>query len=159
LIPKIKWAAPVSVTGPHSFFLLAIWSQRPYAAGVETALERYRQLISEGPAVVAGDFNQNAVWDRPNRTSNHSRNVELLGNLGLVSAYHHYFGVSHGAERHTTHYWRGQTENEPIFHIDYCFVPKVWLKRIESVRLGSFSKWVASGLSDHVPLIVDVWQT
>ena len=64
--------------------------------------------------------------------------------------------MKHGEEPDTTLYWRGQTTNEPIYHIDYCFLPSIWMKRVKSVQLGSFSEWVASGLSDHVPLVVDV---
>jgi hypothetical protein len=32
-------------------------------------------------------------------------------------------------------------------------VPRRW--RINNVNVGAFSDWVATGLSDHVPLIVD----
>lgn len=42
------------------------------------------------------------------------------------------------------------------FHIDYCFVPKQWMDRLDSVQVGSFDGWIASGFSDHAPLIIDV---
>ncbi len=154
--PGIQWAAPVEVTGPHSFFLLAIWGQRPYGEGVQTALDVYHEQLTNGPSVVAGDFNQNSIWDRPNRARNHTRTVDLLKDVGLVSAYHHYFGAAHGVELHSTHYWRNRAETEPSFHIDFCFVPKRWLSNITSVQVGSYAKWISSGLSDHVPLVVDV---
>ncbi|HCG00871.1 MAG TPA: hypothetical protein DEV93_10060 [Chloroflexi bacterium] len=154
--PGIQWVAPVNVTGPHSFFLLAIWGQRPYGEGVQTALEAYHKQLSTRPSVVAGDFNQNSKWDRPNRARNHTRTVDLLESIGLASAYHHHYGVTHGAERHSTHYWRNQAETEPGFHIDFCFIPKGWLRRINALEVGSYAQWIASGLSDHVPLVVDV---
>jgi hypothetical protein len=44
----------------------------------------------------------------------------------------------------------------PRCHIDYCFVPVQWAKRILSVTVSDFGEWVGSGLSYHVPLIVDV---
>jgi exodeoxyribonuclease III len=154
--PKLTWAAPIAVTGPHTFFLLAIWAPRPYREPVHIALETYRDQLSAGPAVVAGDFNQNSSWDRPNRVHNHGRNVELMRTLGLVSAYHHHFKVIHGEELDSTHYWRYETRSDSIFHIDYCFVPKAWLKRVKLVELGTVSDWIDSRLSDHVPLVVDI---
>lgn len=36
------------------------------------------------------------------------------------------------------------------YHIDYCFVPEVWARRITSVTLGEHAKW--REWSDHVPL-------
>lgn len=54
--PEIRWAAPVSVTGPTNFFLVAIWNMRPYK-DVDSALAKYRRLLNRGSAVVAGDFN------------------------------------------------------------------------------------------------------
>ena len=120
---EIRWAAPVLVTGPHSFFLLAIWEQRPYGTGVQRALARYGDLIKDGAAVVAGDFNQNANWDRAGRARNHTRTVQMLGDLGLVSSYHHHFGEAQGKEALPT-YWHSPTRKALGFHIDYCFVPK-----------------------------------
>jgi endonuclease/exonuclease/phosphatase family metal-dependent hydrolase len=64
--------------------------------------------------------------------------------------------VIHGEEPDSTHYWRYQTETDSIFHIDYCFVPKGWLKRIKLVKLGAVTDWIDTRLSDHVPLVVDV---
>lgn len=154
--PSIQWAAPVRVTGPNDFFLLAIWGQRPYGQGVQTAIETYRSQLSAGPSVVAGDFNQNSAWDARNRPRNHTNTVEMLGELGLISAYHHYFRRPQGRERHYTHYWRGQPESEPGFHIDYCFLPEGWLEGPTKVKVGTYAKWIASGLSDHVPLVVEV---
>jgi endonuclease/exonuclease/phosphatase family metal-dependent hydrolase len=139
-----------------SVILLALWAPRPYREPVHKALEAYRHARSAGPGVVAGDFNQNSSWDRPSRVHNHGRNVELMRQLGLVSAYHHYFKVIHGGEPHSTHYWHYQTETDSIFHIDYCFVPEGWLKRISRVQLGEVKDWIDTRLSDHVPLVVDV---
>jgi hypothetical protein len=40
------------------------------------------------PCVVAGDFNDNVLWDKPKRPNKHSINVSELNSLGLTSAYH-----------------------------------------------------------------------
>ncbi len=154
--PNLHWAAPITVTGRHSFFLLAIWAQRPYGEHVYRALQTYRHQLTAGPAVVAGDFNQNASLDPPNRRHNHRRNVAEMEELGLVSAYHHHFEVLHGDELDSTHYWRYQTQTKSIFHIDYCFLPKSWVERVNSVQIGKVSDWIDNRLSDHVPMVVDI---
>src|SRR5690606_1092327 len=101
--------------------------------------------------VLAGDFNSNAAWDRPNRPLDHSRIVNRLeADFGLVSAYHASTGCAYGGEVHATHYFRWQ-EDGP-FHIDYCFVPREW--RLSRVEVGGFEEW--RELSDHRPLAVDV---
>jgi hypothetical protein len=35
-------------------------------------------------------------------------------------------------------------------------LPKLWLDRLRDVEIGSFEAWCGSGLSDHVPVLVDV---
>ena len=88
-----RYIIPVQVTGPVSFLLLAVWSQKDpdfsYVRGVIRAVDCYRDLIGAQPTVVAGDFNSNAIWDykRP-AGQNHSGLVRNLAELGLVSAYH-----------------------------------------------------------------------
>jgi hypothetical protein len=154
--PAIHFAAPITITGPHPFFLLAIWAQRPYREPVYRALENYSRRLTDRPSVVAGDFNQNAIWDRPNRAHNHSRNVALMKDLGLVSAYHHHFGVAQGNEPDATHFFRYRTDVESRFHIDYCFVPTAWLNRVVSVEVGKPAGWISNRLSDHVPLVVEL---
>ena len=64
-------------------------------------------------------------------------------------------GLEQGAERHPTLYWRDRTRTGPTFHIDYIFVQRSATNLLRRVSLGSYAKWVATGLSDHAPLIVD----
>ena len=64
-------------------------------------------------------------------------------------------GLEQGAERHPTLYWRDRTRTGPTFHIDYIFVPRSAANLLRRVSVGSYAKWVATGLSDHAPLIVD----
>jgi endonuclease/exonuclease/phosphatase family metal-dependent hydrolase len=60
-----------------------------------------------------------------------------------------------GFEAEATIYWRDRNKDGPKYHIDYCFVPSSWTGSLAAVSVGSFDDWVGSGLSDHVPLIVD----
>ena len=86
------------------------------------ALRAYAGLLVEQPAIVAGDLNNHIRWDKPGKTSNHANAVAASAALGLVSAYHAFHELEHGAERHPTLYWRDRTRTGPTFHIDYIFV-------------------------------------
>lgn len=151
------YVIPVEVTGPVSFTLLVVWSKRhpkfPYVEGVVRAVELYRHLLSGNPSVVMGDFNSNAIWDAGHAANaNHSALVALLAELGLESAYHAFYGEAHGEESRPTYYFHWD-EQQP-FHIDYCFIPRKWLRRVRRVDVPSYAEW--SGRSDHRPLIVDI---
>jgi endonuclease/exonuclease/phosphatase family metal-dependent hydrolase len=100
------------------------WRAPTYGRTLLKGLQAYKGLLADGPAVVAGDFNSNAIWDRENPGANHSMAVELLAGCDLVSAYHEFFDEPHGQENHerATHY-HGWKSDRP-FHIDYCFVPR-----------------------------------
>jgi exodeoxyribonuclease-3 len=161
--PRLQWVAPVGVGGPIPFALIAVWSygpratefhpMEPRASQVQQALTLYAPLFRDAPAVFAGDFNNNVTWDR-GRPDDWAVTAERLEGAGLVSAYHAARGVPYGAEPEPTIYWRDRRADGPTFHIDFCFVPAAW--RIRSVSVGTFDDWVAPGLSDHVPLVVDV---
>ena len=119
------------------------------------ALARYRAFLSDGPAAVAGDFNNNVFWDKPEWAMNHAGTVAVLDSYGLVSAYHAARGEAQGSERRPTHYWRDRKKGGPTYHIDYIFVPRDWTAGLREMRVGRFAEWCGSGLSDHVPLAVD----
>ena len=63
-----------------------------------------------------------------------------------------FYDVPHGAETHPTLYWR-RRQADP-FHIDYCFIPDVWLQDIVQVTVGEFAAW--HKYSDHRPLLVEL---
>jgi endonuclease/exonuclease/phosphatase family metal-dependent hydrolase len=152
---------PISVTGPHALFLLALWNMPPYRDDAN-AVRRYHPLLTSRPAVIAGDFNSAMmlqrrgdaplVWGDPAR----QKDPEFfLGDTPSVSAYHKFSHEAPGAETRPTHYCLYRRSNR--FHYDYCFIPKSW--RLTRVRVGTFDSWVNTRLSDHVPLIVDVHPT
>ena len=107
--------------------------------------------------MVAGDFNSNAIWDKPGWRINHSTKVRILERgFGLVSAYHVVRGEAHGEEREATLYWRDRRKDGPSYHIDYVFLPALWIEKVRDLSIGSFETWCGSGLSDHVPVVVDI---
>ena len=161
---RIEFVVPIEVTGPIDFLLLAVWAmhnravrrieETPNRWQLLQALEAYESLIRASPTIVAGDFNNAVRWDGPRKASNHSSAVEKLGSLGLVSGYHSHRKVEQGREVDHTLYWTWH-QNEG-YHIDYVWLPEVWLPALIGVELGDYATWVAGRLSDHVPLSVEL---
>lgn len=161
--PEIPYVAPLRVSGPVALHLLAVWAchHKPHSyenrlGPLRRALAAYGDFVSAGPTVVAGDFNNNVYWDKPRHPNNHSAAVADLGALGLESAYHSDRRVAQGAEPEPTLYWRDRRRDGPTYHIDYCFIPTSWRGRLTRVSVGTFEDWVGAGLSDHVPLTVEM---
>ncbi|MGH7532935.1 MAG: hypothetical protein ACREL4_06570 [Gemmatimonadales bacterium] len=148
---------PIRVRGPVSFLLIAVWAknegQDRYVRGVVRGVHLLLRHIRREPTVVLGDLNSNATWDDEHPAGwNHSGLVQLLDGLGLVSAYHWWHGEAHGAERRPT-FFEYRHAHRP-YHLDYCFLPRPWLRRLTGARLGTFVRW--KKWSDHLPLICEV---
>ncbi|MEM8812752.1 MAG: hypothetical protein AAGF59_09055 [Pseudomonadota bacterium] len=162
--PTLRYVLPVQVTGPESCNLMGVWAQN--ASGGVTrkrqlgplrrGLSAYRSFLTAGPTIVGGDLNNNAIWDRPGWRINHMAKVGIMDGLGLVSAYHALKGEAHGQETEPTHYWRDRRVDGPTYHLDYAFVPRDRIACIKDFHIGSFDDWVGNGLSDHVPVLVDI---
>ncbi len=162
--PMIEFVVPIEVTGPVEFLLLAVWvmhnravkrlQERPNRWQMLQALEIYEPLLLSRKSVVAGDFNNAVFWDRPRKADNHSLATQKLSDLGLVSAYHTNSAVAQGQEEHPTLYW--MRHRDAPYHIDYIWLPQVWISALRAVEIGDYSTWVQGGLSDHVPLTVEI---
>jgi exodeoxyribonuclease-3 len=161
--PYLRYILPARISGEVRFDLMGVWAQnasggttRKHQLGpLRRALSHYRDFVAS-PFVAAGDFNNNVFWDRPGWRMNHARMVERLSDLGLESAYHHWFGEAQGAETRPTLYWRDRTEEGPTYHIDYAFLPRSWLPWVREVAVGAYPDWCGAKLSDHVPLVLDI---
>lgn len=161
--PTLHHIAPVAVAGPARLALLAVWAQnasggvnRKHQLGpLRRALSRYSGFLGAGPAIMAGDFNNNPVWDRPGRRINHMAMVGKARRLGLESAYHRVTGEREGAESRPTLYWRDRRQDGPTYHIDYIFAPGALLDGAR-FSVGAFEDWCGNGLSDHVPVTLEL---
>lgn len=162
--PALRYIAPVHVTGAASCNLLAVWAQNASSGSIRKhqlgplrrALTRYKGFLGEGTAIVAGDLNSNTIWDKPGWRINHSTKVRILDeSFGLVSAWHALRGERHGEETVPTLYWRDRTKDGPTYHIDYVFLPSRLVERTR-IEIGTFEAWCGTGLSDHVPVVVDL---
>ncbi len=152
-----KYIVPVQVVGAHDFLLLAVWSKKNkqyrYIEAVVRAVEIYRSLIVTSPTVLIGDLNSNAIWDANHSSEmNHAALVRMLSQLRIVSGYHSFYREAHGQETRHTYYFH-KNRRKP-FHIDYCFIPESWAKRLRHVEIGLYETWKMH--SDHCPLLVEI---
>lgn len=163
---SLHWMAPVTVSGlpglDQPVHLLGVWSQNASENKTRKddpgylleALRQYDKFLRSAPTVVAGDFNNNVIWDKPGWKMNHANEIRALASLGLVSAYHISRGVEAGNELQPTLYWRRREADG--YHIDYVFMPEEWSSCSFKLTVGGYEDWVSSGLSDHVPLLLEI---
>jgi exodeoxyribonuclease-3 len=159
--PALRWIAPVAVRRGFCLNLLAVWAdnsgrRKAVAGPMRESLGRYGDFLREQPALLAGDFNNNVFWDKPSWAMNHEIVVDMLADLGMVSGYHAHRREAQGDETEPTHYWRDRKKDGPTYHIDYIFLPEAWLPAMTAFEVGCFEDWCGNGLSDHVPLTIDL---
>jgi hypothetical protein len=158
--PQFEFFLPVKIYGKHNFNLLAVWAFNHRTkvpayrngAGTLSAIRYYQEFISEEPTIVAGDFNNNFLWDKPGHPGNFLNVADELLRLGLGSSYHQLGNHKYGEEPEATLYWRMSTTQ--VYHIDYCFIPNDWFRQRLEVILGRPEQWLR--FSDHVPLLLEV---
>jgi endonuclease/exonuclease/phosphatase family metal-dependent hydrolase len=145
------------VAGPLSFSLLGVWSNAPSSSGyvvdVLRSLEAYADVLRGRPTVVMGDLNSGPKLNgAPEVSDSHARLLSSFAAHDMVSAYHAFYKVEHGNERH--HTYRHQPAGAEPWHIDFCFVPSGWTENVVNVQLVDGDEWRAT--SDHHPLVVDL---
>ena len=59
-----------------------------------------------------------------------------------------------GDELEPTFYWRRRAVDG--YHIDYVFMPEWWMNATFCLSVGRYRDWVGPGLSDHVPLVLEL---
>ena len=155
---EFKTIIPIQVTGGHfNFNLFLIWAYNRddidgrYITQVWKAITYYDELLTDKPTMFIGDFNSNTIWDyKKHRLGSHSAVVKQLEDKEIFSTYHTHHKQKQGAEQHPTFYMY-RHKNKP-YHIDYCFVSKDLLDKLQSVDVGEYDFWTKH--SDHVPLIL-----
>lgn len=80
--------------------------------------------------------------------------ASLMEASGLRSAWHSRTAERFGAEDTKTYFHRCRADRG--FHIDFVFLDAERLKAVKHMSAGSFDDWVARGLSDHCPLVLDI---
>ena len=153
----------LTVRGPAEIDLLAVWSVykpedriKAQRGATHRALDATVARSGRRPLIVAGDFNHHLRWDRPGHASNHAGLVDRLADLGLKSAFHAARGVEQGGETEPTLYWKLRNKDGPSYHVDYIFIPSELSRASFRLDVGGYADWAGAGLSDHVPLVLNV---
>ena len=138
-----------SPMGP--FNLLSVWAKPTpsYFADLSRTLDLYASFIRERPTVILGDFNMS---DRLRQTGRKFSllNARLNNDFGVHSAYHELTKEQFGMESMTTLYYRRGTAG--CFHIDFVYVPSLWLPRLMAVTIPGYIKFATS---DHRPVVCE----
>jgi endonuclease/exonuclease/phosphatase family metal-dependent hydrolase len=124
--PTIRHCAPVRVTGPVCFNLMAIWTKPDrearisYVGQLQRALRHYHDFFNQGNTAVIGDFNANQRWDVGRTIEEQFTTItSRLSTYGLASVYHARLGEQSGLESRNTFYMHRNVNRG--HHIDYCF--------------------------------------
>lgn len=160
---ELPWVLPLRLIDPdgaEAALLLAVWTIANaaggwpgYAGQVAAAIDAWGAQLEGLPMILAGDLNCAA---QGSGAGPHLRNVEQLAELDVESAYHVHHGLEHGDETAMTLRWKGRGGHVSGYHVDFVFLSRPLLDRLEAVEIGSMRDWVESGLSDHCPVIVDL---
>jgi len=155
---ELKMIIPIAITGGnYDFTLYAIWANNPndpdghYIEQVWKAILFYDQYLTNKQTMLVGDFNSNTIWDRTHRIGNHSTVVNRLEEKEIYSSYHSFHNQIQGQEQHPTLFM--YRHKDKPYHIDYCFVSKDLIDKLQSVEVGEYDFWIQ--YSDHVPVIVN----
>ena len=114
-------------------------------------LQIHRQDLNHPNTIIAGDFNSNAKWDKPDRWWSHSDIIKELYQINIESLYHYKTGEPQGQESEPTFYLQKNTSKP--YHIDYVFMSNQLLAK-SSIELGKLNEWLP--VSDHMPLCVEI---
>lgn len=160
--PALSWSTQdlhqfIPFTFKSELTVLAVWTKEANSASFGYIgqfwkfLQIHKNDLPRSRTIIVGDFNSNAIWDRPDRWWNHSDVERELASLGFQSLYHVSRNEKPGRESMPTLYHR----KDPIkrYHIDYAFVSEDLIPRT-SLQIGDRDDWIS--LSDHMPLIIDI---
>jgi exonuclease III len=144
----------------NQYTLLGVWtkSNDTETFGYIGQLWKYIQIhhkeLSNKNTLIIGDFNSNAIWDKPDRWWSHSGVVKELELLNFKSVYHTQYSELHGYESKPSFYL--QKNLAKPYHIDYAFV-STDLLRLSTLKIGEFHNWIE--FSDHMPieLVIDTY--
>lgn len=163
---RLEWVMPTLVTGDVPHNLVAIWAlhdkakvqlkTNPHASQPIQMLRLYTKWLQR-PTVVAGDFNNNPMLHFNDPNHDMLELIAMLETAGLASAYHAFTGLEHGDPREPPTRFRPDPILEVAgMHVDYCFVPNIWLPHLLNVQIGAPEIWARSKkVEEHVPVVVD----
>jgi hypothetical protein len=153
-----QWTVAAQIADGPS--VLGLWSRPPqqgvtgYGTQVIASLAAYADQLAAGDMIMAGDFNIGHSVGSGSGNDDSAAARSHWEKLGMVSVYHTFFDESFGAATRSTYFHRRKAAAG--WHIDYVLIHRNQLSQVKNLQVGTYRDWVASGLSDHVPLIVDL---
>lgn len=151
------WTLPVRISGPTPFLVVGLWpvvfpGTLSYVAQIDRATD-WIETYAEGPVVLAGDFNAPISASQRQYDKAEGR----LRDLGLVDVYRVARGLEPGELPTEATYYQHRRRERP-FHIDHVMMPPDWAADAK-VEIGDFDTWIASGRSDHAPVIAELGES
>jgi len=152
--PVFKYVLPLKVYNDKiSFTIFAVWAQKPekndnYIEQVWNAVHFYGDLLDGENIILAGDFNSNTIFDKPERECSHTCFVSYLKTKNIVSAYHQFHNQIQGKEMVNTHFL--QRKKDKAFHLDYIFISENLVDKLKDVEIDDYETWTKH--SDHQPI-------
>lgn len=135
--------------------LVAVWTKNSASMAYIGQFYQYLQHhsnILDSSAIICGDFNSNAIWDKRGRVWNHSACVAALNSLGFNSLYHLTMAERQGLETQPTFYM--QRNMAKAYHIDYFFAHADTYGEKPNITVGKASEWLT--ISDHMPVTLTI---
>jgi exonuclease III len=150
------------ISGRSSFDLLACWSHAgkrkdDYRECWVDGIARYEKYLKAKDIIIAGDLNDNAIWDRDYPWHPPIKTIfdGYREQYNVVSAYHKFRKEEYGKELEKSLCFLKNRSKR--YHIDYILLPQAWMDRVTAVSLGDHGDWLK--LSDHMPLMVEIKET
>ncbi len=149
---------PISVQSKNDIYnIFAIWAQKgrttfdSYVVQASRAIKNLEKHL-DGETIIIGDFNSNACWDNGDKKEiTHTQLVTYFEQKNIFSGYHYLQNERHGYETKPTLYMYRKIDRP--YHVDYAFMSKGLLGRLDLISIGEYEKW--SDKSDHMPLILE----
>jgi exonuclease III len=139
------------------YTIVAVWTKGGddkvfgYIGQAWKFLQLHKGDIDRDRSIMMGDFNSNAIWDKPDRWWNHSDVVSELREIGLESLYHALCSDPQGQEKAPTLFL--QRNLAKPYHVDYVFASSM-LMPLCTLDIGKADEWLRS--SDHMPLTLTI---
>ena len=161
LFKPLAWSSPAQYLLPARIAeipICAVWAHRgaqghPYIGQLHLALQTPPDWLDHPLCIVLGDFNSNAIWDRPRRIWGHSPTMAQLDAKGMRSAYHQCHDAPHGHEADPSFYLH-RSRAKP-YHLDYIYAGRGW--HMADCQIGAPDVWLAH--SDHMPVTARLTRT